>query len=179
MLDKDVWKERCRENASSLEAEINRLQSDHTDLLGLFWRRYDEFWVHARLISGMFKTLKPLFQEDRERLWAVYSTTCGDMKSAQARERESQRADSWEKRELVMSKIREAYFQAREAACSTEFSEADALLSEALAWMRNGWEGFNTRDPTDQPDSQHRNHVARRPRGVLDRVQKRLKSSFG
>ena len=66
------------------------------------------------------------------------------MKQAQARERESQRADSREKRDLVMSKIREAYFQAKEAADSDEFAQADALLSEAVAWMRNGWEGFNT-----------------------------------
>jgi hypothetical protein len=43
-----------------------------------------------------------------------------------------------------MSKIREAYFQAKEAADSAEFAQADALLSEALAWMKNGWEGFNT-----------------------------------
>jgi len=55
MLDKDVWKERCRENASSLEAEINRLQSDYHDPLDLIRRRYDEFWAHARLISAMFK----------------------------------------------------------------------------------------------------------------------------
>ncbi len=144
MLDKEVWKERCRENARTLETEINRLQSDYGDLLGLFWRRYDEFWAHARRISEMFKTLKPLFQEDRERLWAAYSTVCEDMKQAQGRERKSQEADSHEKRELVMSKIREAYFQAKEAADSAEFAQADALLSEAVAWMRNGWEGFNT-----------------------------------
>jgi len=66
------------------------------------------------------------------------------MKQAQVREGESERADSSERRELVMSKIREAYFQAKEAADSDKLAEADALLSEALAWMKNGWEGFNT-----------------------------------
>jgi hypothetical protein len=40
-------KEQCRANARSLEAEINRLQSDYTDLLGLFWRRSREFWAHG------------------------------------------------------------------------------------------------------------------------------------
>src|SRR5216683_2807322 len=139
--DKEAWKARCRENARNFESEINRLQSDYIDPPG-FWRRYDEFWEHARRISAMFKT--PLFREDRERLWAAYSTACEAMKQAQARERESQRADSSEKRDLVMSKTREAYFQAKEAADSAEFAQADALLSEALAWMKNGWEGFNT-----------------------------------
>jgi hypothetical protein len=106
MLDKEAWKEQRRVNACSLESEINRLRSDYSDPLG-FWRRYDEFWAHARRISAMFKTLKPLFQEDRERLWAAYSTASEEMKRTQAREQESQRTDSWEKRELVMSKIRE------------------------------------------------------------------------
>src|SRR5713226_2386097 len=69
---------------------------------------------------------------------------CEDTRKAQARERETRLNDSQEKRDLVMSKIREAYFQAKEAADSAEFAQADALLSEALAWMKNGWEGFNT-----------------------------------
>jgi hypothetical protein len=71
--DKEAWKAQCRENARNLETEITRLQSDYTDLLGLFWRRYDEFWAHVRRISTMFK--KPLFREDRERLWAFF--LCG------------------------------------------------------------------------------------------------------
>ena len=143
LFDKEAWKAQCRENARSLENEINQLQSDYSDLLGLFWRRYDEFWAHARRISEMFKTLKPLFREDRERLWAAYSTACEEMKQAQAREQESRLNDSREKRDLVMSKIWEAYFQAK-AADSAEFAQADALLGEALAWMKNGWEGLNT-----------------------------------
>lgn len=142
MLDKEAWKEQSGANARSLESEINRLQNDHGDLLGLFWHQYDEFWAHARRISTMFKT--PLFREDRERLWAAYSTVCEEMKRTQAREREARLNDSREKRDLVMSKIHEAYFQAKGAASSAEFAEADALLGEALAWMRNGWEGFNT-----------------------------------
>ncbi len=41
--DKEAWKAQCRDNARSLETEINRLQSDYCDLLGLFRRRYHEF----------------------------------------------------------------------------------------------------------------------------------------
>jgi hypothetical protein len=142
-LDKEAWKEQCRANAWSIETEINRLQSEYSDPLGL-WRQYDGFWAHARRISVMLKTLTPLFRENRERLWAAYSAACEEMRQAQARERKARLNDSREKRELVMSKIREAYFQAQEAADSAEFAEADTLLSEALAWMKNGWEGFNT-----------------------------------
>ncbi len=52
--------------------------------------------------------------------------------------------DSREKRELVMTKIREAAFQTEAASSSAEFAEADALLTEALVRMKNGWSGFNT-----------------------------------
>jgi hypothetical protein len=63
---------------------------------------------------------------------------------AEARDHEARLAESREKRDLVMSKIREGYFQAKGASSSAEFGEADALLAEALAWMKNGWDGFNT-----------------------------------
>jgi hypothetical protein len=86
--DRETWKELCRANARNLETEINRLQSDYTDPLG-FWRRNGDFWEHAGRISEMFKTLKPLFGEDRERLWAAFSTACEDTRKAQAREREA------------------------------------------------------------------------------------------
>jgi len=90
------------------------------------------------------------------------------MKQTNARERESQRADSQEKRDLVMSKIREAYFQAKEAADSDEFAQANALLSEALAWMKKRLGGsVQHHNPTNQPNSQQRNNDAGRPRGVL------------
>jgi hypothetical protein len=141
--DKETWKEQCREHARNLTHEINHLQSGYTDPLGV-WRRCSDFWEQARRISAMFKTLKPLFQEDRERLWSAFSTACEDTRKVQAREPEARLNDSREKRDLVMSKIREACFQAKGACDSAEFAQADALLSEALAWMKNGWDGFNT-----------------------------------
>src|SRR5712692_8481126 len=85
LFDKETWKAQCRENARSLETEINRLQNDYSVPLG-FWRQYDEFWDHARRISVMFKT--PLFREDRERLWAAYSSACDETRKSQAREYE-------------------------------------------------------------------------------------------
>lgn len=82
-FDKEAWKAQCRENARSLEIQINRLQSDYSDPLG-FWRRYNEFWDQARRISAMFK--QPLFRDDRERLWAAYSRESEEVKQVHARE---------------------------------------------------------------------------------------------
>jgi hypothetical protein len=70
--------------------------------------------------------------------------TWEETRKAGTRDRETRLADSREKRDLVRSKIREGYFQAKGASSSAEFAEADALLAEALAWMKNGWDGFNT-----------------------------------
>jgi len=67
-----------------------------------------------------------------------------ETRKAGTRDHEIRLADSREKRGLVMSKIRDGYFQAKGASSSAEFAEADAILAEALAWMKNGWEGFNT-----------------------------------
>jgi hypothetical protein len=127
--DKETWKELCRENAHTLTSEINCLQNDYADPLG-FWHRYGDFWEHARRVSAMFKTLKPLFRDDRERLWSAFSAACEDIRKVQARERESRLNDSREKRDLVMSKIREAYFQAKGARDSGELAEADAFSAK-------------------------------------------------
>jgi hypothetical protein len=70
--------------------------------------------------------------------------TWKETRKAEERDDEARLADSREKRDLVMSKIREGYFQAKGASSSAEFAKADALLAEALARMRNGWDGFNT-----------------------------------
>jgi hypothetical protein len=136
--------ERAKEHASTLEAEISRLKSDHGDVLGLRDSNYREFWAHAKQISELFKTLKPLLRDDRERLWASFSTVCEETKKAEAREREARGAESREKRGLVMSKIKDAYHQAKGAQSGTEFANADALLREALEWKKDGWDGFNT-----------------------------------
>src|SRR5579885_350108 len=142
-VDGGDWAQQCRSNAQSVEAEIERLENAHGDSLGLRDFDYDGFWAHARQIIELFKSLKPIAGPDRERLWAKYSSACAEAKRAQQRERESRQADSRQKRDLVMSKIKEAYFQAKGAHSAAEFAQADALLREALDWLKNGWEGFD------------------------------------
>jgi hypothetical protein len=90
--------------------------------------------------------------------------TWEETRKAGTRDRETRLADSREKRDLVRSKIREGYFQAKGASSSAEFAEADALLAEALAWMKNGLGRVQYRNPTDQLGAQHRNHDPGRPR---------------
>ena len=139
-IDHDKWNEKAKSNASAIEHEIESLNNGHWNL---FKRQYPEFWAHAKEISGMFKTMKPLLREDRERLWAKFNSTCEETKRTQEREKYSARADSKQKRDLVESKIKEAYYQAKGAGSISDLSQAKSLLNEALQWMKDGWGGFN------------------------------------
>ncbi len=131
-IDHERRNEQAKSNASSIEHEIESLRQNHTG-------QPHEFWVHAKEISGMFKTLKPLLQEDREMLWAKFSFTCEAVK----KELESRRDQSKQKRDLIESKIQEARYQAQGAGTFSELSEAKSMLNEALQWMKDGWGGFN------------------------------------
>jgi hypothetical protein len=139
-FDHDKGNELAKSNAGTIEYEIETLKNGHQNF---FKRQYREFWTHAKEISGMFKTMKPLLREDRERLWAKFNSICEEVKRTQEREKVSRRIDSKQKRDLVESKIKEAYYQAKGARSSSDLSQAKSLLNEALQWMKNGWGGFN------------------------------------
>jgi len=94
--------EEAKANARAIEAEIQSLASGHWDW---FRRQYKDFWAHAGQISQMFKTLKPLGREDRERLWEKFSSICEETKRNQQSEYESRKFKSEQHRNDI---IREA-----------------------------------------------------------------------
>ena len=121
-----------KKNASLIEHEIESLKRDHKGQFG-------EFWAHVREINSMFKTLKPLSREDRERLWAKFDSIC----KAAKKEMETRRFQSKKKQELIESKIQEARYQAEGSWEWSQLSKAKEMLNEALQWMKDGWGGFN------------------------------------
>ena len=90
---------KARENANAIESEIQSLSSGHWNL---FKRQYKDFWAHARQISQMFKTLKPLRREDRERLWEKFSSICDDTKRKQQSEHENRNYKSKQHRNDIL-----------------------------------------------------------------------------
>ena len=84
----DPWKQRACENAEGLEREIAKL----TLLTGPIREdlplitKYQDFWNQARSITTLFKQVKPLAQEDRDRLWKQFSDLCGEVKAKQGTE---------------------------------------------------------------------------------------------
>jgi len=140
------WLEQETSNVDVLEKRIEDLSSNHNDPAGF---RYREFWAEADAISDMFKTLIPLPEEDKERLWTRYSRICGETKKRQEQEGRIRRAQSKQKRGLIERKIQEACSYVDSAPDDIKsLSKAQSLLNEALGWLRDGEEDA---DATDEP----------------------------
>lgn len=97
--------EESKKNAKVIDSEIQALKSGHWHF---FNRVYKDFWAHAREISEMFKTLKPLRKEDRERLWDRFSSVCEEVKRKQNSEHENLKTKSEQHRNSILSKIESA-----------------------------------------------------------------------
>lgn len=67
------WPAKADSNARVIEKEIESLDLGHWDN---FKRDYKKFWEHSKQISEMFKNLKPIRKEDRERLWSKFREVC-------------------------------------------------------------------------------------------------------
>ncbi|MFH1652543.1 MAG: hypothetical protein ABIE74_00645 [Pseudomonadota bacterium] len=96
------YDEIARVNAKAVESAIQSLAAGHWDM---FKRQYKEFWAHARQVSDMFKTLKPLCHEDRERLWEKFSSVCEEVKRKQHSDYDTRKFKSEQHRNDI---IREA-----------------------------------------------------------------------
>lgn len=81
-----AYQKEARANADQLESEIDSLERGHWDNLA---RDYRSFFNHDGEIRGLFKTLKPLQRDDRERLWSRLNAVCNEV----TRVRDSARQD--------------------------------------------------------------------------------------
>ena len=93
------YDEKAHTNAKAIESEIQSILSGHWDW---FKRQYKDFWIHARHISEMFKTLKPLRKEDRERLWGKFNSVCEEVKRKQQSEHDNRKFKSSQHRKDII-----------------------------------------------------------------------------
>jgi len=73
--------QQATENAGVIEVELRSLAAAHRD--GDTNRHFGAFWGQVKQVSDLFKTLKPLRREDRERLWTEFSALCEAVKKDQ------------------------------------------------------------------------------------------------
>ncbi len=129
------WLEQEKSNRDSIEKQLGDLSS-FNDSPGEF--RYREFWDLAREISGMIKTVSPLPDNDREDLQRNFDRICRETKKKQANERETRMANSKQNRQAILEKVGEANSCAEAAPDDIQtLNQAQALLSEALSWLKN------------------------------------------
>lgn len=76
------------QDASAINQEIDNLENLYSS------RQFKEFWILSRRIMDLFKTVKPLLHEDRERLWSRYSAICADAKQQRERHQEELRTNA-------------------------------------------------------------------------------------
>jgi hypothetical protein len=93
--------EKTQTNAKAIKSAIQSLTGGHWDW---FKRQYKEFWAHAHEVSDMFKTLKPLRHEDRERLWDKFSSVCEEVKRKQQSEHDNRKFKSEQHRGDIIRK---------------------------------------------------------------------------
>ncbi len=131
----DNYKEKSGENAAQIGKEIEGLRYNHCNPNSpAFDTRYfyKDFWSHAKEITELFKTLKPIIKDDRERLWAEYRNLCDKVSSKQNTERN----ESSRNRGNLEALIDKAHIQADSAQNREGLDSAKSFLTEILGYMK-------------------------------------------
>ena len=124
---------RAEANAEALKREISKLKDGHWNMLQ---REYGSFWKHNKEIRILFKTLKPLRREDRERLWTELNDVCDEVRRREEDARTNRRMRSQQERNIVMGILNEAYHSGNGARDREDFSRVDDLLAKARDQMQ-------------------------------------------
>jgi len=84
----DPWLRDAHTNAEHLDREIKNLVSltgpirENRPII----TKYQDFWNRAKLITALFKSLKPLAKSDRDLLWKKFNDLCREVKEKQKAE---------------------------------------------------------------------------------------------
>lgn len=141
MDEKEKFIENARKNARTISSEIDELSRIEVNSSDTFTKYRDK----SQKVLDLFKSLKPLLNEDRENLWNSFQQVSNEHRKKQE-ERKKQRAyASTRKKDIVVSTIRDAKNYA--SGDLESLMKADELLKTANERMRPGWtDGFSTLD---------------------------------
>jgi hypothetical protein len=86
--DDDPWLKNAHKNAELLDREIKNLSSLTHPIREnhLVITKYQDFWNQAKLITALFKELKPIARSDRDLLWKQFNALCREVKEKQKAE---------------------------------------------------------------------------------------------
>ena len=121
-------------NVAKFEREIESLRYNYAvpDVESPISKyRYGAFWTRARAIHEMFDSM-PLLEEDRETLWARYSSICEAVKEIHKEARE----ESGKHRQLIESIIRGAQSGADASTGREELMDVRDVMRQALSILK-------------------------------------------
>jgi hypothetical protein len=81
----DPWLKNAHKNAELLDRENKKLlllTNPIRENLPII-TKYQDFWNQAKVITSLFKELKPLAQSDRDLLWKQFNALCREVKEKQ------------------------------------------------------------------------------------------------
>lgn len=104
----EQYNEEAKKNFEIINNELSDLSNHYIWLNLNHCKEYKDFWIHAKQISEMFKSLKPIKKEDRENLWDKFNSMCDEMKRKQTSEYDSHKIKSDDHKHTIISEIRSA-----------------------------------------------------------------------
>jgi hypothetical protein len=127
------WENQAKANHDRIRSELDSLSNGHWSNLQ---RDFRGFFEHSRRILDLFKTLKPLRREDREKLWNRYRTLCDEAARKRDHERQNFEASSESEKRLIVARAREARTYAAAATTGDDFRQASQQLAGARDRLR-------------------------------------------
>lgn len=135
-MEGEGWRGHAEANANNLEQRLHNLEQMEQSVAS-----QKKFWMRARYIAILFKSLRPLAEEKRESLWKLYRRICENAKRKEQHESTECVRASIQKRRLLEALIAAAHRLAAEAKQTHSLNIAGDILKQAMLFMKEGANG--------------------------------------
>lgn len=122
-------------NADRISKEIEALRNGHWK--GFTQRDYRAFFSHSKEIVKLFKTLKPLKKDDREKLWDDYTRICEQTRFKRDDEKKTREAKSKSEKGICLRYIQNATHAAKGAQNRDDIQKARLAFDNARSEMKD------------------------------------------
>ncbi|MDP4196535.1 MAG: hypothetical protein Q8940_15890 [Bacteroidota bacterium] len=121
-------------NVKKIEEEINKLKKTLTD--SPVRKNYREFWEQSHYVINLFKLLKPILPEDKDRLWKEFAELREQTKQQEISDREVRRKESSEKRQVIEAQLADIENQLLSVQDYSELEKVKEILQNTLNMLK-------------------------------------------
>lgn len=121
-------------NVKKIEEEINKLKKTLTDSPAR--KNYREFWEQSHYVINLFKLLKPILPEDKDRLWKEFAELREQTKQQEISDREVRRKESSEKRQIIEAQLTDIENQLLSVQDYSELEKVKEILQNTLNMLK-------------------------------------------